>query len=103
MEEVAEHELLSKEKEYIKLYNPIFNDKENAERVQPLPKNYDEAINMLGLAPRKPVKPQQIEHRERAANNGWFEENYPNKDEFFWWEYESVYGNYKPQRKKQNK
>lgn len=93
-------QLLAQEEKYIRTLDPLFNTCVGTARIRNTPKNYEEAITLLGLSPREPVKQTQIECEERAHCNGWFGEQYANKDEFFWWEYEQVYGNYKrPNRK----
>lgn len=95
LEEADEEDILEKEEEYIRKYRPIFNERINFKEKKSVPRNYIETSQLLGLELRKPINLQQIENEERALKSGWFGEYYINKDEFYWWEYEQIYGNYK--------
>lgn len=95
VEPVEEKELLAKEQYYIELHRPIFNTRLTSTCNQKTPKSFGEAISMLRLPMREVAKQEDIANKERAEQKGWFGESYINKNEFFWWEYEQVYGNYK--------
>lgn len=86
--QTTQSELLPLEEKYIRTYQPIFNERINYKETKPVPKTYEEAISLLNLTSRDPVKLEQIENEERAQHNGWFGEQYAKKEEFFWWEYE---------------
>ena len=86
LEEVPQINLSVKETEYISTFLPIFNAVVDKKR-RKIPNTYEEAIVLMNIMPRKIISKYQLECEERAASMGWFGEQYPNKEEFFWWEH----------------
>lgn len=99
LEEVEQSKLVEIEEKYINTLQPIFNTKKNS-HCETIPTSYKIAADLLGIKTRPYVGTDEMIRKDRAKQMGWFGEFHVNTDEFYWWEYEQVYGNYKRPDKK---
>ena len=86
LEEVESNSLIETEERYINNLQPIFNTKKNG-KYEKIPTDYEKVVSLLKINTKPYVGLDNMICRDRAEQMGWFGENYPNTEEFYWWEH----------------
>ena len=86
LEEVPLDQLIKTEERYIQAIQPIFNTRKNDRNCQ-IPTDYVTVANILNIEVKPFIGLDKMICKDRAEQLGWFGENYPDKNELYWWEY----------------